>query len=68
MARLQQRVDHARKAGHTGIATFLQGRLDTRESLKKDLQQRKQDLAGVKTWCAKNDGGKNDSGKKGSGK
>ncbi|MFF9395924.1 hypothetical protein [Streptomyces griseoluteus] len=63
VARLQQRVDNARKAGHTEIATFLQGRLETRESLKKDLQQRKKDLAGVRTWCAKNDGGKKDSGK-----
>ncbi|WP_030815978.1 hypothetical protein [Streptomyces sp. NRRL F-2799] len=60
VARLQQRVDQAKKAGHTEIATFLQGRLDTRESLKKDLRQRKKDLAGVKTWCAKNDGGKAD--------
>ncbi|MFB7777827.1 hypothetical protein [Streptomyces bauhiniae] len=58
VARLQQRVDNAKKAGHTEIATFLQGRLDTRESLKKDLQDRKKDLAAVKTWCAKNDGGK----------
>ncbi|MEW2317657.1 hypothetical protein [Streptomyces bauhiniae] len=68
VARLQQRVDNAKKAGHTEIATFLQGRLDTRESLKKDLQDRKKDLAGVKTWCAKNDGGKKDSGQKDSGK
>ncbi|MEV7201575.1 hypothetical protein [Streptomyces griseoluteus] len=63
VARLQQRVDNARKAGHTEIATFLQGRLDTRESLRKDLQERKKDLAGVKTWCAKNDGGTKGSGK-----
>ncbi|MGV9320550.1 hypothetical protein [Streptomyces sp. NPDC003660] len=63
VARLQQRVDNAKKAGHTEIATFLQGRLDTRESLKKDLQERKKDLAGVKTWCEKNDDGKKDSGK-----
>ncbi|MGW5331621.1 hypothetical protein [Streptomyces bauhiniae] len=68
VARLQQRVDNAKKAGHTEIATFLQGRLDTRESLKKDLQQRKKDLAGVKTWCAKNDGGKKDSAKNDGGK
>ncbi|MFJ5013597.1 hypothetical protein [Streptomyces griseoluteus] len=68
VARLQQRVDNAKEAGHNEIATFLQGRLDTRESLKKELQQRKKDLAGVKTWCAKNDGGKKGSGKKGSGK
>ncbi|MEV8047605.1 hypothetical protein AB0P02_27750 [Streptomyces griseoluteus] len=68
VARLQQRVDNAKETGHTEIATFLQGRLDTRESLKKELQQRKKDLAGVETWCAKNDGGKKGSGKKGSGK
>lgn len=68
VARLQQRVDNAKKAGHTEIATFLQGRLDTRESLKKDLQDRKKDLAGVKTWCAKNDGGKKDGAKKDSAK
>ncbi|MGC4995225.1 hypothetical protein [Streptomyces sp. DT195] len=58
LARLQQRVDNAKKAGHTEIATFLQGRLDHREALKKTLEQRQKDLAGVKTWCAKNDGGK----------
>lgn len=67
VARLQQRVDNAKKAGHTEIATFLQGRLETRESLKKDLQDRKKDLAGVKTWCAKNDGGKKAGGSKDSG-
>ncbi|MFH9427389.1 hypothetical protein ACH4JZ_03790 [Streptomyces sp. NPDC017615] len=63
VARLQQRVDNAKKAGHTEIATFLQGRLDHRESLKKTLEQRQKDLAGVKTWCEKNDDGKKDSGK-----
>ncbi|MFF7382961.1 hypothetical protein [Streptomyces griseoluteus] len=63
VARLQQRVDNAKKAGHTEIATFLQGRLDHRESLKKDLAERKKDLAGVKTWCEKNDDGKKDGGK-----
>ncbi|MET7673698.1 hypothetical protein [Streptomyces seoulensis] len=63
VARLQQRVDSAKRAGHTEIATFLQGRLKTRESLKKDLQDRKKDLAGVKTWCAKNDNGKKAGGK-----
>ncbi|MFI8351123.1 hypothetical protein [Streptomyces sp. NPDC085596] len=63
VARLQQRVDNAKKAGHTEIATFLQGRLDQRESLKKNLEQRQKDLAGVKTWCEKNDGGTKDSGK-----
>ncbi|MER8012706.1 hypothetical protein ACIQ7S_07170 [Streptomyces griseoluteus] len=63
VARLQQRVDNAEKAGHTEIATFLQGRLDHRESLKKDLAERKKDLAGVKTWCEKNDDGKKGGGK-----
>ncbi|RZU44516.1 hypothetical protein EV284_1984 [Streptomyces sp. BK022] len=58
VARLQQRVDNAKKAGHTEIATFLQGRLDHRVSLKRTLEERQKDLAGVKTWCEKNDGGK----------
>ncbi|WP_330459836.1 hypothetical protein OIB37_24995 [Streptomyces sp. NBC_00820] len=58
VARIQQRVDNAKKAGHDEIATFLQDRLDFRVSLQKNLEQRQKDLTGVKTWCQANDGGK----------
>ncbi|MEU8587895.1 hypothetical protein AB0C59_12995 [Streptomyces sp. NPDC048664] len=58
VARLQQRVDNAKREGHTEIATFLQDRLTHRTSLVTTLQQRQKDLAGVKTWCAANDNGK----------
>ncbi|MGJ5753330.1 hypothetical protein FB563_1458 [Streptomyces puniciscabiei] len=51
IARLQQRVDNAKKAGHTQIATFLQDRLDFRKSLVTSLKQRQTDLNDVKTWC-----------------
>jgi hypothetical protein len=58
VARLQQRVDNAKKAGHEEIATYLQDRLTFRTSLVTTLQQRQKDLAGVKTWCAAHDNGK----------
>ncbi|MFD8910655.1 hypothetical protein [Streptomyces sp. NPDC059575] len=58
VARLQQRVDNAKKAGHSEIATFLQDRLDFRTSLRTSLEQRQKDLNSVKDWCAKNDDGK----------
>ncbi|MFI6659501.1 hypothetical protein ACIBL8_28655 [Streptomyces sp. NPDC050523] len=54
VARLQQRVDNAKSAGHDEIATFLQDRLTFRKSLVTTLKQRETDLAGVKTWCAHN--------------
>jgi hypothetical protein len=58
VARLQKRVDNAKKAGHTAIAGYLQDRLDFRTSLRTDLEQRQKDLATVKTWCAANGNGK----------
>ncbi|MEU7060067.1 hypothetical protein [Streptomyces sp. NPDC046197] len=58
IARLQQRVDNAKKAGHTEIATYLQDRLDFRKSLVTNLQQRQKDLAAVGTWCKDNGDGK----------
>ncbi|MFI9807507.1 hypothetical protein ACIHEJ_24620 [Streptomyces sp. NPDC052301] len=58
VARLQQRVDNAKKAGHTQIATYLQDRLDFRKSLVTTLKQRQTDLTAVKSWCQDNDGGK----------
>ncbi|MFF3911262.1 hypothetical protein ACFYZJ_36185 [Streptomyces sp. NPDC001848] len=58
IARLEQRVDNAKKAGHEEIATYLQDRLTFRKSLVTTLQQRQKDLAGVKTWCAAHDDGK----------
>jgi hypothetical protein len=58
IARLEQRVDNAKKAGHTAIATYLQDRLTFRKSLVSTLQQRESDLQGVQTWCSANDNGK----------
>ena len=57
VARLQQRVDNAKSAGHDEIATFLQDRLTFRKSLVTTLKQRRTDLAGVKTWCENNGNG-----------
>ncbi|MFF4845937.1 hypothetical protein [Streptomyces collinus] len=58
VARLQRRVDNAKQAGHTEIATFLQDRLDFRKSLVTNLKQRQKDLNGVRTWCRDNGTGK----------
>ena len=57
IARLQQRVDNAKAAGHNEIATYLQDRLTFRKSLVTTLQQRQKDLADVQTWCKDNNGG-----------
>jgi hypothetical protein len=58
VARLEQRVDNAKKAGHTAIATYLQDRLNYRKSLIPMLQQRQSDVQGVQSWCLANDNGK----------
>ncbi|MEU6064554.1 MULTISPECIES: hypothetical protein [Streptomyces] len=58
VARLERRVDNAKKAGHTEIATFLEDRLKTRKALVPMLKQRQQDLADVRTWCQDNNGGR----------
>ncbi|MET8579306.1 hypothetical protein ABZX39_00280 [Streptomyces collinus] len=58
VARLQRRVDNAKQAGHTEIATFLQDRLDFRTSLVTNLKQRQKDLNDVRTWCRDNSAGK----------
>jgi hypothetical protein len=58
VARLERRVDNAKKAGHTEIATFLEDRLKTRKALVPMLKERQKDLAGVRTWCQDNNGGR----------
>ncbi|MER5549444.1 hypothetical protein ACWDBD_37545 [Streptomyces sp. NPDC001118] len=58
LARLEKRVDNAKKAGHTEIATYLQNRLDFRKSLRTNLEQRQKDLTAVRTWCQAHDNGK----------
>ncbi|MBC3843917.1 hypothetical protein GXW82_38070 [Streptacidiphilus sp. 4-A2] len=58
IARLAQRVDDAKTAGHAAIETYLQNRLTYRQSLVPTLQQRQTDLGAVNTWCAANDNGK----------
>jgi hypothetical protein len=57
IARLQQRVDNAKSAGHSEIATYLQDRLTFRKSLVTTLKQRQKDLAEVETWCKDVNGG-----------
>ncbi|MFK0160150.1 hypothetical protein ACIQVK_49855 [Streptomyces sp. NPDC090493] len=54
VARLQRRLDNAKAAGHDEVATYLQDRLTFRKSLVPTLEQRKQDLADVRTWCQDN--------------
>ncbi|MCZ1011693.1 hypothetical protein [Streptomyces lydicus] len=51
VARLEKRVEKAKAAGHTEIATFLNHKLAHRKSLIPTLQQRQKDLAKVATWC-----------------
>ncbi|MGX1758607.1 hypothetical protein ACWIG5_17140 [Streptomyces lydicus] len=51
VARLEKRVEKAKAAGHTEIATFLNHKLTHRKSLIPTLQQRQKDLAKVATWC-----------------
>jgi hypothetical protein len=58
VARLQARVDNAKKLNHTAIATYLQDRLNTREAMVGTLKQRQTDLKGVQAWCGANDNGK----------
>lgn len=54
IARLQQRVDNAHKAGHAEVEKYLNDRLTFRRSLVPTLQTRKADLDSVASWCAKN--------------
>ncbi|MEY9967335.1 hypothetical protein ABIA33_005405 [Streptacidiphilus sp. MAP12-16] len=58
IARLQQRVENAHKAGHTAIETYLNDRLTTRKGLVATLTERQADLKQVQTWCAANNNGK----------
>ncbi|MGW7575602.1 hypothetical protein [Streptomyces sp. NPDC054765] len=51
VARLDKRVEKAKAAGHTEIATFLNDKLTHRKSLIPTLQKRQKDLAKVATWC-----------------
>ncbi|MGW2818470.1 hypothetical protein [Streptomyces sp. NPDC001415] len=57
VARLQQRVDNAKKEGHTAIATYLDHKLTYRKGLVTTLQQRQKDLKDVASWCASNNNG-----------
>lgn len=58
VARLQERVNNAKSAGHTEIETYLNDRLTFRKSLVPMLTQRNTDLAGVSSWCSTHDNGK----------
>ncbi len=55
VARLEQRVDNAKAAGHTAVYTYLNDRLTFRKSLLPTLQTRQADLKAVGTWCASQD-------------
>ncbi|MFQ6145571.1 hypothetical protein ACLMNJ_21210 [Streptomyces seoulensis] len=52
VSRLQKRVDNAKKAGDSAVATYLQDRLNHRKQLRTDLGTRQKDLAAVRSWCA----------------
>ncbi|MFF0292260.1 hypothetical protein ACFYS8_03365 [Kitasatospora sp. NPDC004615] len=54
IARLEQRVDDAKKAGHTEVEKYLNDRLTARRGLVSTLDTRKADLKSVADWCAKN--------------
>jgi hypothetical protein len=49
--RLEKRADKAKAAGHDEIAKYLGDKLTHRKSQVTTLQQRKTDLAKVKSWC-----------------
>ncbi|GAA2247329.1 MULTISPECIES: hypothetical protein [Kitasatospora] len=51
IARMEQRVDNAKSAGHTEIEKYLSDRLAYRKSLLPNLQSRQTDLKSVATWC-----------------
>ncbi|KDN81881.1 hypothetical protein [Kitasatospora cheerisanensis] len=53
IARLEQRVDNAHKAGHAEIEKYLSDRLTVRRGLLPTLEARKADLKSVADWCAK---------------
>lgn len=57
ISRLEKRVENAKKAGHTEIATFLNDKLTFRRSLVPTLEKRQKDLVAVKSWCAANGNG-----------
>ena len=57
VARLEQRVENARAAGHTEIETYLNDKLTFRRSLVPTLEKRQKDLTAVKTWCKANNNG-----------
>lgn len=54
IARLQKRVDIAKAAGNTAIATYLNDRLTARQGLVGTLTTRQSDLKAVETWCSAN--------------
>ena len=51
--RLEKRIENAKKAGHGTIEDFLNERLKDRRALKPRLEDRQEDLAKVRAWCAK---------------
>ncbi|MFJ5273219.1 hypothetical protein [Streptomyces sp. NPDC088358] len=57
VARLEQRVAHARSAGHKEIESYLNDRLTFRRSLIPTLEARQKDLSQVEKWCGANHNG-----------
>ncbi|MFC5661532.1 hypothetical protein ACFP3U_00895 [Kitasatospora misakiensis] len=54
VARLEQRVAHAKAAGRGEVETYLNGKLTARKALVGTLRSRQNDLKSVATWCAAN--------------
>ncbi|MGC0415993.1 hypothetical protein [Embleya sp. AB8] len=51
IAHLQARIAQAEKSNRPAVKAYLNDVLTTRQRLLPELQQRKTDLANVKTWC-----------------
>ncbi|MEU0935380.1 MULTISPECIES: hypothetical protein [unclassified Embleya] len=51
IAHLQARIATADKLNRPAVKTYLNDKLTTRQRLLPELQQRRTDLANVKTWC-----------------
>ncbi|MFC4495416.1 hypothetical protein ACFPA8_14875 [Streptomyces ovatisporus] len=53
LERLEKRIDNAKKLDHGAVEEFLGERLKDRRALGPRLEDRKKDLAKLRTWCEK---------------
>ncbi|MGH3311221.1 MAG: hypothetical protein ACRDP3_11650 [Streptomyces sp.] len=64
VARLEQRIENAKKAGHGPIADYLANRLEDRKAVAPRLKDRQKDLDKVRTWCEDNNNGRGKESKR----